>query len=608
MTTTMKVAVKGFCGVRKADIEFSGMLLLAGRNGAGKTSICRAVGAALAGVPMPFLCPSASKPGSMTVLLPKQRGDDVVNAGASSPTASVTVSVSGPAGNGTASVAWPDARTSRRGTMPACSPAAAGLVRIPDLDRRAMAAMLVDRLEATPTKEDLDAAAARIERLAGGFFDDAAAPDFAAALADVVTEAWGCVSAGGWDKAATEMAAEATQRKGAWQSVTGERYGTEKACTWTPDAGWSRDLIGADLKALARATEDAQRACLEAMSAAAVDAAERERMAGVVASIPSLEAALSEASASEARAKQDHMAALAARDNLPAIFGQSGLPCPHCGKFVRVAKHPSGQQFFERFEEATSLEDAAKREKELREAGAAVKATGAARDAASDRHAAARAALEAAKAAKEKLQALPASGAGREAAASQRAAAAAALEKAKQREDAARRFSLALGHATLVAAYATVADLLKPTGVRRDVLKRKLDAFNGRLAALCEIAGWPAVHLTEDLDVRCSGRPALLMSASERYRCDVLLQLAIAEIEGSGVVIIDGADILDRDNRNGLIKALRSLPVTAIVTMTANSPAVMPDLHKAGWGETYWIEDGTAMPLATALSCQAAAE
>jgi hypothetical protein len=45
-----------------------------------------------------------------------------------------------------------------------------------------------------------------------------------------------------------------------------------------------------------------------------------------------------------------------------------------------------------------------------------------------------------------------------------------------------------------------------------------------------------------------------------------------------------------------------------ILTMTANSPATLPDLQKSGVGETYWIEDGMAMPLAQALGVSAAAE
>ena len=613
-TTNMKVNVRGFCGIREADLNFSGMCLLSGRNGSGKTSTCRAVGAALTGVPMPFLRASPSKPGTLTAVLSKQQGDDVVHTGV--PSGSVTVSVTGPTAetSGTASVAWPDARPSRRGTMPPCSPAAAGLVRISDFDRKAMTALMVEKLGALPSKDDLVAAIAKVDVLAGGFFDDPAAPDFQSALSAAANEAWETVRANGWDAAASDMAAAATERKGHWQAITGERYGPEKATSWVPSAGWSLDLVGADLEVLADAADAAQRAYMEALAAAAVETASRDALAKTAAGIPDLEAAMTAAAARMETARSDHMAAMSARDAMPAIFGQSGLPCPHCGKMVRVAKHPSGQEFFEKFEEAKSLDDVTKREKELKEADDKVKATKAVWFSASDHHAAARMALEAARVAKSELDNLPAQE-GPAASAAQHATAGAALNKAKQQQDEARQqqeaasaFRRALECATNVAAYATVADLLKPTGVRRDVLRKKLADFNGRLAALCETAGWPIVRLTDDLEILCDGRSILLMSASERYRCDVLLQIAIAEIEGSGVLIIDGIDILDRDNRNGLLAILLALPKIAILTMTANSPATLPDLHKGGVGETYWIENGTAIPLAQTLSVAAAAE
>ena len=56
--------------------------------------------------------------------------------------------------------------------------------------------------------------------------------------------------------------------------------------------------------------------------------------------------------------------------------------------------------------------------------------------------------------------------------------------------------------------------------------------------------------------ITSNDRPVALCSESERWRCQASLQLTLGAITGSKVVVLDRADILDYNTRDGLIKAV----------------------------------------------------
>ncbi len=65
---------------------------------------------------------------------------------------------------------------------------------------------------------------------------------------------------------------------------------------------------------------------------------------------------------------------------------------------------------------------------------------------------------------------------------------------------------------------------------------------------------------------------------------------------GKGLLIIDGADILDQGARGRLLKMVLNSGIPAIICMTLNKPDMAPDLSAAGAGVTYWVENGTCKP------------
>ena len=153
---------------------------------------------------------------------------------------------------------------------------------------------------------------------------------------------------------------------------------------------------------------------------------------------------------------------------------------------------------------------------------------------------------------------------------------------------------------TNIEANQSVIDVLAPGGLRAQKLAEAVQSFHaGHLAVPCKDAGWQDTTLDDDLRPTYGGRPYSLLSASEQYRVRAVLQLAMAKLDGSDMVVMDAADILDRHGRNGLMKMLIAASIPALVGMTIADPdkTPPPNLAASGRGSTYWIENGVIEPL-----------
>lgn len=582
----MRIAVENYRGVRTAIIDLAGdntqIALVAGLNGSGKSSICQAAAAALCSVGIPLIEPG-TKPGDVSPLVTKKDSRALVHDGATSGSATLT----GESDGDGVTVAWPGGTVTARGNPPACSTLAAGLIRFSDLPSKSRSLLLINALKAAPTKAD-------VLELAGS------------AASKRIEDAWPDIERVGWDAAAQRFAEAATKGKGRWEEITGERYGIEKAKAWRP-LDWQPDLDQANADDL-RAAEKAARADRDAaLARTAVDRSERQKLQEKAALVPELEKLVSELESAYAAAAKQAEAATTARDSLPVPDGESGQDCPWCGKAIGIDRRGGGQIILHRFERTISKEEfdrlSRAHQTACAEKNEADRAADARRTALDD----ARRNLNDAEKAASDLGAMP--GDEPAAKAGQDVTSMDAVEGALTA--AARRVKMheAVTSATRVAAAISrdnaIADLLRPTGIRQRKLEQMLATLNGRLADICSQAGWPKVEVTSDLDLLCDGRRIILAADSEIYRCDIALQIAVGEHDGSGIVIIDGADKLDRDNRNGMFNMLLRLRCKAIVAMTAPSRDVLPDLAAAGIGRTYWIEAGTAVAIGAAQAMAA---
>lgn len=575
----MRASIRNFRGAVSADITLSGITLLAGANGQGKSSVCEAVGAALTSHAIPLMKPG-TKPGEYKPLFAKKDAAALINGGQKG---SVTVETA----QGKATVNWPDCEYETEGAAPGASVFAAHLIDPLELSDKERAALLSEALGALPGREDLENAL----RKAGFKWDEEAPED-----KNVVARIWKSIEIDGWDHTHDEMKKHGAKLKGQWEEcaskVSEERikYGTTKAQDWTPE-GWEEDLAKADFDKLYAEVASAKADLEHEFGSQALSADELQRLQQIVDARPSDED-LAAAKATVEEAEAAHQQALNEREKLPRRVDESGYtvwPCPHCGEKVQVKSDGGTMKVIAPEPRPTSAEI-----KDLRmkiadadgEVGNKEMAMGAARRKHRELKDALADAIEAEKKIEERASAGSDEG---------------AVQAARERvETAERRLAMfeawrecAKRHRAILNNQCAI-DVLAPSGIRQQKLHKALTDFNEKYCKkLCRVAGWRQVSIDEEMLPTMAGRNWRLLCASEKWRARIVLQIALADLDKSSLVIFDGADILDKKNRNGLFKMLKEVNIPALVAMTMNKPEIVPDLQKAGMGRSYWIEDGS---------------
>ena len=99
--------------------------------------------------------------------------------------------------------------------------------------------------------------------------------------------------------------------------------------------------------------------------------------------------------------------------------------------------------------------------------------------------------------------------------------------------------------------YKIIAGAIGPRGVRNKMLEDGLGNLNAGLAHLSEVSGWPMVAVDAKGVVMIAGThmtlPSVMCSESEQWRAQAMIQLTVGAISDSRVVMIDRADMLDKD-------------------------------------------------------------
>jgi hypothetical protein len=273
------------------------------------------------------------------------------------------------------------------------------------------------------------------------------------------------------------------------------------------------------------------------------------------------------------------------------------MPCPHCGGLIQWRQVNLATRVLEKAAEPIAANELKRRRVAIAEAdGAIMRLRG---ELAQQGRAieTARHEMHLALDAKAQLGKLPAAGGspadGVEAAAQRVAEAEAQLRafRAKETADDLR---------DKVTSNDALLGILAPEGLRARKLGRVVEAFNStQLQPLCEAAGWKPVALDPALSLSYGGRPYPLLSTSEQYRVRAIVQVAMARLDGSCMVVLDAADVLDGTTRSGLFALLDESGLDALVCMTLTRREQMPDLAASELGCSYWIEDGIAQPLNT---------
>lgn len=142
-----------------------------------------------------------------------------------------------------------------------------------------------------------------------------------------------------------------------------------------------------------------------------------------------------------------------------------------------------------------------------------------------------------------------------------------------------------------------IGDALAPSGIPAELLDDALGPLNERLAASALETYWPRVGVDGDMQITCgdNGRPYHLLSESEQWRCDAMLAEAVSHLSGLRLLVLDRFDVLDLQGRSDLLGWLEVLAQqgeleTALLFGTLKAqPLSLPDAVAS-----VWIADGVA--------------
>lgn len=407
-------------------------------------------------------------------------------------------------------------------------------------------------------------------------------------------------------KAAAENAREA---KGAWRAVTGENWGSDKAEGWELDVpagpAVSAEQIAEAEQAVAKTQRDiengmAHKGKLDALSEQQNGRDEK------LAALREKAALLPEAQDKLARVEKDLEQWQAEVSRLTSALaelnaGAGGMECPCCKASLQLlagrllpyegAKHDA--------KVASGIATALQQAKEALSAATATKAAVLRERAASEAAQAELAALEstgAVEGLEEQLdKTISAISQLRQNFAHQQAKLMALEEQRGAQVDAAKINAQATAEHQRITAWLKIADEFGADGIPARLLARALDPINQSLELLANLAGWPQVRITEDIEVTSNGRRYALASESEQWRADTLLALAIAQLSHLGLVVLDRFDVLQNSARQELLGMLIKLADlgsldTAILCGTMKEmPAKLPK-HVTG----VWVANNIA--------------
>ena len=530
-----------------------GVVLVAGDNAQGKSSVLRGIASLMTGNTMPR---GIAKGDSKVMVMDGSNEGELIMSTEES----------------TANVVYPGGKFVTQGTPPQASAIAAGLEQYTDMHAEDRARFLQTLLQAMPTHDAVREA-----------LKDQMNPDDVEAVI-------GLIEREGFDGTCDRLKEKRVRQKGRWEEMTGQRWGDVKAGKWLPQ-GWSEydevepDIVGNRLAA-AQANYDL------ASRSATIAEAQYQQLVDLVGKAEPTRMALDMAKKQLPSIEHDWAQARAELDALPPPVEGDGIPCPHCGAHVLV-RHAVGEPAMYKLE---PLEPLLEGEAERRKRRIAEK-----REVVAEAYRKLEQQQGLIGAAEEQLREISKAEARLKGAKKAEGTpkvdhALSMLEKAKASAARVRLANEAESAAVSVGIYSILIEILGPGGLRRRVLNQKLGEFEQQLALLVkDAASWKAVVLDrETLLPKYGGRPYVLCSRSEQWRCNVLMQIAIALAEGAAVIIIDGADILSSRGQDDLFLAvLDQLPTPVIVGSMYSRPKAVPDLEQAGMGACYWMFEGS---------------
>lgn len=520
------------------------VVLIAGPNRAGKTTIAKAVAALLTRDPSIF---GTTRKAAEAMVGGVDRNPEI------------SLADEGHADESAISYRFPERKRTDIGPrvdqLPTASSIAVGSFRPAAAKSHEVAAWLALGLDALPTVDEF-AVAAKAAGIA-----DVSTPFVK--LAHRVSDDFD-----GWDQVTAAIDAEARAFKARWTEVAdGRAYGSALAPAWVPKKWRGTDAERADMAGtIARLELEEAEAAEMAKGMQFADAAadaERDQLERAV--------ILGEEAAKDLPAARKTLAERRTELERLRVSASPVIACPHCRGMIRLDR--SGPVVAETGAKAApkGVDEAAIRLAEAGLEGAIRREEALARTAGAGRSA------------ETALKLLPAK--------RDRSTADPTLE-IRERLEMARKIARADEIHAHIAKLQVLSAIASPTGLRAVKMMQRLVPFRRDLFRIAELMGLLDLTMDDDLQFAVAGRPYAALCESEQWQVDAAIALTVARMDQSAIVILDRADILEASLRNKLFWTLKKAGVATLVTMTANARGVMPDLVKAKLGRSYWLADG----------------
>ncbi|HCU64582.1 MAG TPA: hypothetical protein DF774_02350 [Rheinheimera sp.] len=159
-------------------------------------------------------------------------------------------------------------------------------------------------------------------------------------------------------------------------------------------------------------------------------------------------------------------------------------------------------------------------------------------------------------------------------------------------------------HHAEITSWLVIAEALSPSGIPANILAQAMGPFNVLLQNINSLVPeWRPVQLTEDMEILAASRPFGLLSESEQWRVQTMLTLALAQLSGINLVVLDRVDVLEPAARIELVNLLcdltdQNLNLQIIMLGTlAKAPSGMPETVQCIWlagGESVSVQQGKA--------------
>lgn len=551
---SITIEVKGYRGIDHALVRCDPICLVTSPNDAGKTSIAEAVAAALTGVAL-----------ADHLELNMKNASAVVHSGF---TAGLCV-VNGEGGE--SRVSWPECKLVTSGhDHPHASAFAVGQKSIAQgMNTKERAAALERYLKSLPTKEDLTAA-----MQPGVLFAESA-----------IDSLWEEIQTKGWDNTAGTYDQVRRDASREWSRITSETFGSDKSAVWKP-AYLDVDVAVDELE---MRVKEAEEQVDRAIAKHALGEAELSALRELAEDLDNRTSHFEDIDKQLTAAREEAQTALKERQALPqAPVASAVLACPCCGEKLSH-RQIDNKIVLEKYDEPNDGE-LRKRRMAIAGADGAVSRTTAVVHTLEAKLTTASAAVKAATDARDKLALTEGKSEGSP---ELLAAARVALDTHKTMLRLRKQYDDASAAYRRWKSADLKLKLTQPDGLRAVKLGQSIHAFNDHvLAPLCTVAGWPMTTINEDLTVNVGDWPYGLRSEGIKWRARIILQAAMAQLDGSSMLVIDNMPDIDTAARNGLFRLLQHLTMPALVCAAEIKGVPVINLGKIGLGSTWLIKDG----------------